>query len=43
MSVFAERGAFGSIIRGDVSLAFASATIPDGMKRLPDWTTSPKK
>jgi len=43
MSVFAERGAFGSIIRGDVSLTFAKRYHPRWYEEITGQATSPKK
>jgi len=43
MSVFAERGAFGSIIRGDVSLAFAKRYHPGWYEEITGQPASPKK
>jgi len=43
MSVFAERGAFGSIIRGDVSLAFAKRYHPTWYEEITGQPASPKK
>jgi formate dehydrogenase subunit gamma len=43
MSVFAERGAFGSIIRGDVSLAFAKRYHPGWYEEIAGQRASPKK
>ncbi|MGB7284397.1 MAG: formate dehydrogenase subunit gamma [Candidatus Acidiferrum sp.] len=43
MSVFAERGAFGSVIRGDVSLAFAKRYHPGWYEEITGQPASPKK
>jgi formate dehydrogenase subunit gamma len=43
MSVFAERGAFGSIVRGDVSLTFAKRYHPAWYEEITGQTASPKK
>lgn len=43
MSVFAERGAFGSVIRGDVSLAFAKRYHPRWYEEITRQAASPKK
>ncbi|HYK38859.1 MAG TPA: formate dehydrogenase subunit gamma, partial [Candidatus Eremiobacteraceae bacterium] len=44
MSVFAERGAFGSVIRGDVSLEFAKRYHPGWYKELTSGSSSaPRK
>jgi len=43
MGLFAERGAFGSVIRGDVSLAFAKRYHPRWYEEMTGQTTSPKK
>jgi formate dehydrogenase subunit gamma len=43
MSVFAERGAFGSIIRGDVSVAFAKRYHPGWYEEITKQPASPKK
>jgi formate dehydrogenase subunit gamma len=43
MSVFAERGAFGSIIRGDVSMAFAKRYHPGWYEEITGQPASPKK
>jgi formate dehydrogenase subunit gamma len=43
MSVFAERGAFGSIIRGDVSVAFAKRYHPGWYEEITGQPASPKK
>lgn len=43
MSVFAERGAFGSVIRGDVSLAFAKRYHPGWYEEITGQAASPKK
>ncbi len=43
MSVFAERGAFGSVIRGDVSLAFAKRFHPSWYKEIMSRESTPRK
>lgn len=43
MSVFAERGAFGSVIRGDVSLAFAKRFHPGWYKEIMGREATPRK
>jgi formate dehydrogenase subunit gamma len=43
MSVFAERGAFGSIIRGDVSITFAKRYHPGWYEEITGQPASPKK
>src|SRR6266404_140327 len=43
MSVFAERGAFGSVIRGDVSEAFAKRYHPGWYKEIAGGPSSPRK
>ena len=43
MSVFAERGAFGSVIRGDVSLAFAKRFHPGWYKEIMSREATPRK
>jgi formate dehydrogenase subunit gamma len=43
MSVFAERGAFGSVIRGDVSIAFAKRYHPGWYKEIAGESTAPRK
>ncbi len=43
MSVFAERGAFGSIVRGDVSQAFAKRYHPAWYEEINGQTAPPKK
>jgi len=43
MGVFAERGAFGSVIRGDVSLKFAERYHPGWYKEITGRPTSPQK
>ena len=43
MSVFAERGAFGSVIRGDVSEAFAKRHHPGWYEEVTGQKTSPRK
>lgn len=43
MGVFAERGAFGSVIRGDVSLAFAKRYHPGWYKEITGEATPPRK
>jgi formate dehydrogenase subunit gamma len=43
MSVFAERGAFGSIIRGDVSFAFAKRYHPGWYEEVTRQAAPPKK
>jgi len=43
MGVFAERGEFGSVIRGDVSLAFAKRYHPGWYKEIVGDSTTPRK
>jgi len=43
MGVFAERGAFGSVIRGDVSIAFAKRYHPGWYKEIVGESTPPRK
>jgi formate dehydrogenase gamma subunit len=43
MSVFAERGAFQSVIRGDVSAAFAKRYHPGWYAEITGQAASPKK
>jgi formate dehydrogenase subunit gamma len=43
MGLFAERGAFGSVIRGDVSLAFAKRYHPGWYEEITGQPASPKK
>lgn len=43
MSVFAERGAFGSVIRGDVSEAFAKRYHPGWYKEIVGGSSAPRK
>ena len=43
MGVFAERGAFGSVIRGDVSLAFAKRYHPSWYKEIVGQSPAPHK
>jgi len=43
MSVFAERGAFGSVIRGDVSQAFAKRYHPGWYKEIVGGSSAPRK
>jgi cytochrome b subunit of formate dehydrogenase len=43
MGLFAERGAFGSVIRGDVSLSFAKRYHPGWYEELTGRPASPKK
>jgi len=43
MSVFAERGAFGSVIRGDVSIAFAKRYHPGWYKEIAGESSPPRK
>lgn len=43
MGVFAERGAFGSVIRGDVSLAFAKRYHPSWYKEIVGESPAPHK
>jgi formate dehydrogenase subunit gamma len=43
MGVFAERGAFGSVIRGDVSLAFAKRHHPGWHQEITGQPASPRK
>ncbi len=43
MSVFAERGAFGSVIRGDVSIAFAKRYHPGWYKEIVGESSPPRK
>jgi len=43
MSVFAERGAFGSVIRGDVSLEFAKRYHPGWYEEIVSKSASPRK
>jgi formate dehydrogenase subunit gamma len=42
MGVFAERGAFGSVIRGDVSIEFARRYHPGWYKEIVESSTPPK-
>jgi formate dehydrogenase subunit gamma len=42
MGVFAERGAFGSVIRGDVSMEFARRYHPGWYKEIVESSTPPK-
>jgi formate dehydrogenase subunit gamma len=43
MGLFAERGAFGSVIRGDVSIAFAKRYHPAWYKEIAGGAASPRK
>jgi formate dehydrogenase subunit gamma len=43
MGVFAERGAFGSVVRGDVSLTFAKRYHPGWYKEITSQATPPRK
>ena len=43
MGVFAERGAFGSVIRGDVSIAFAKRYHPGWYKEIVSGSSTPRK
>jgi formate dehydrogenase subunit gamma len=43
MGLFAERGAFGSVIRGDVSLSFAKRYHPGWYEEITGQPASPKK
>jgi formate dehydrogenase subunit gamma len=43
MGVFAERGAFGSVIRGDVSIAFAKRYHPGWYKEIVGGSSTPRK
>jgi formate dehydrogenase subunit gamma len=43
MGLFAERGAFGSVIRGDVSEAFAKRYHPGWYKEIVGGTSAPRK
>jgi formate dehydrogenase subunit gamma len=43
MSVFAERGAFGSVIRGDVSVDFAKRYHPGWYKEIVGESSTPRK
>ena len=43
MGVFAERGAFGSVIRGDVSIAFAKRYHPGWYKEIVRESSTPRK
>jgi len=43
MGVFAERGAFGSVIRGDVSIAFAKRYHPGWYKEIVGQSSTPRK
>ena len=43
MGVFAERGAFGSVIRGDVSIAFAKRYHPGWYKEIAGGSSTPRK
>jgi len=43
MGVFAERGAFGSVIRGDVSIAFAKRYHPGWYDEIVGESTTPRK
>jgi formate dehydrogenase subunit gamma len=43
MGVFAERGAFGSVIRGEVTLAFAKKFHPGWYAEITGESTSPRK
>jgi formate dehydrogenase subunit gamma len=43
MSVFAERGAFGSVIRGDVSVEFAKRYHPGWYKEIVSESSPPRK
>ncbi|PYT69206.1 MAG: formate dehydrogenase subunit gamma [Acidobacteria bacterium] len=43
MGIFAERGAFGSVIRGDVSIAFAKRYHPTWYKEIVGESSSPRK
>ena len=43
MGVFAERGAFGSVIRGDVSIAFSKRYHPGWYKEIVGESSAPRK
>ena len=43
MGVFAERGAFGSVIRGDVSIAFAKRYHPGWYDEIVGESSTPRK
>jgi formate dehydrogenase subunit gamma len=43
MGVFAERGAFGSVIRGEVTLAFAKRFHPGWYEELTSQSAAPRK
>jgi formate dehydrogenase subunit gamma len=43
MGLFAERGAFGSVIRGDVSIAFAKRYHPGWYKEIVGDSSTPRK
>jgi formate dehydrogenase subunit gamma len=43
MGLFAERGAFGSVIRGDVSIEFAKRYHPGWYKEIVGGTSAPRK
>jgi formate dehydrogenase subunit gamma len=43
MGLFAERGAFGSVIRGDVSLSFAKRYHPGWYEEITGQPAAPKK
>jgi cytochrome b subunit of formate dehydrogenase len=43
MGLFAERGAFGSVIRGDVSETFAKRYHPGWYKEVVGGATTPRK
>jgi cytochrome b subunit of formate dehydrogenase len=43
MGLFAERGAFGSVIRGDVSIAFAKRYHPGWYKEIVGGPSTPPK
>jgi formate dehydrogenase subunit gamma len=43
MSVFAERGAFGSVIRGDVSVDFAKRYHPGWYDEIAGGSSTPRK
>lgn len=43
MGLFAERGAFGSVIRGDVSMAFAKRYHPGWYKEITGQAAAPRK
>jgi cytochrome b subunit of formate dehydrogenase len=43
MGLFAERGAFGSVIRGDVSIDFAKRYHPGWYKEIVGGSSAPRK